>query len=407
MKIKSLLGRFIPSSSKTFHDKINELKSEIARLFRFIKDANDKTIKIYKNNQDKTAKLINENNRLVKENNRLVKENKNFIRETHNEIIKNLKPIENYIKQNIKPIPLYNNQNKGFDIGLVSSFMDYRKQENFEEMYLKLISGLDAESRKTVTHIHRRMELVVEGVKNIFTMEEQERLKYFSEHMGRNIFKLSDECFCMDEYMLPINNFLRSVFFDHCGIKQIQNHEKIRDKHIIDAGAYIGDSMLVFSKYTHKKVHCFEAMSENYKLIEKTILMNEVQNAVAINAGVGEKAGKEKFEFLDRGTGSKPSEQGTEEVEIVALDDYVEKHNLDIGLIKIDIEGAEQYCLNGAIKTITKQKPTLLISIYHNPEQFYNIKPYLESLNLGYTFKIYKPAMGVILVETVLIAEVL
>jgi hypothetical protein len=39
---------------------------------------------------------------------------------------------------------------------------------------------------------------------------------------------------------------------------------------------------------------------------------------------------------------------------------------------------------------IIKYKPILLISIYHNKKDFFEIKPLIESWNLGYTFKIRK-----------------
>ena len=68
----------------------------------------------------------------------------------------------------------------------------------------------------------------------------------------------------------------------------------------------------------------------------------------------------------------------------------IKENKLKVGLLKIDIEGFESYLLQGAIETIKSQKPALLISIYHNGHDFFEIKPWLESLNLGYKFKIRK-----------------
>gem|GEM_PF-6245178 len=36
-----------------------------------------------------------------------------------------------------------------------------------------------------------------------------------------------------------------------------------------------------------------------------------------------------------------------------------------------------------------RDKPILIVSIYHHAEQFFGIKPLLESWNLGYKFEIY------------------
>ena len=94
-----------------------------------------------------------------------------------------------------------------------------------------------------------------------------------------------------------------------------------------------------------------------------------------------------------------------EKVSMVTLDSYVKEHNLNVGLIKTDLEGFEQKFLEGAINTIIEQKPSLMISIYHNYNDFFEIKPMLEKLGLGYKFKINKAINAGVLLETKLIAE--
>ncbi|HEB7542554.1 TPA: FkbM family methyltransferase, partial [Campylobacter coli] len=71
-----------------------------------------------------------------------------------------------------------------------------------------------------------------------------------------------------------------------------------------------------------------------------------------------------------------------------------------------DIEGFEQDFLKGALETIKKHKPALILSIYHNIDDFFNIKPFIEQLNLGYTFQVIKPVDGSISLETILLCEV-
>jgi hypothetical protein len=96
----------------------------------------------------------------------------------------------------------------------------------------------------------------------------------------------------------------------------------------------------------------------------------------------------------------------TEKVRVDTLDNYVAAHNLDVGLIKVDVEGFEQPLLHGAVNTIKTQKPVLLISIYHSLDDFFNIKPLIESWNLNYEFTLVKPVNSCIMEETMLIAEV-
>lgn len=56
----------------------------------------------------------------------------------------------------------------------------------------------------------------------------------------------------------------------------------------------------------------------------------------------------------------------------------------------MDIEGWEQNALLGAKDTIMKNKPILLIAIYHHARQFFGIKELIESFDLNYSFRIVK-----------------
>ena len=49
---------------------------------------------------------------------------------------------------------------------------------------------------------------------------------------------------------------------------------------IIDAGGFIGDSVLVLSPLTGGKVYTFEPVRENFDLMQKTMELNHITNAV-------------------------------------------------------------------------------------------------------------------------------
>ena len=140
----------------------------------------------------------------------------------------------------------------------------------------------------------------------------------------------------------------------------------------------------------------------------KTIELNESKKIVPINKALGSK--DEELEIYLQDSGSSINRVITEnpakeKIQVTTLDKFVKENNLEIGLIKVDIEGFEQEFLKGAFETIKAQKPTLLISIYHNASDFFDIKPMIESWNLGYKFRIVKPIDGGIRGETLLIAE--
>ena len=287
---------------------------------------------------------------------------------------------------------------------------DMTSAPNFEERFKKLMAGLPAESAETVVKIIRKLQQI-KGAKSkldIFTTTEQEQLRKLRD-LSKEILKVSDNLYAYKNYMLPANHFEPSVFVYNHGISQLNSVDTFKDKDILDIGGFIGDSVLMLAPLTTGKVHSFEATNENYNHMLKTIELNGIKNAVPVHTAVGDKPGEIELRF----SGSASSQNDimvknpkyVEKCPVITIDDYVREHNLNVGLIKVDIEGAEQSFLRGAYETIRTQKPTLLISIYHNIDDFLDIKPMIDSWNLGYKFKIFKPTIESVISETLLICE--
>jgi FkbM family methyltransferase len=184
----------------------------------------------------------------------------------------------------------------------------------------------------------------------------------------------------------------------------------IRSKSIIDAGGYIGDSAIVFAQYTDKKVYSFEPSKHNFKMMLETIKLNNLQNKIVpINKALGDKNENmviaTEYGAVTTVEYQTDKNKDSQTVEATMLDKFVEDNDIEVGLIRTDVEGFEQNLLRGASETIKKQKPILLISIYHNAQDFFEIKPMIESWNLGYKFKIRKYAAFLVLTDTMLICE--
>lgn len=293
---------------------------------------------------------------------------------------------------------------------ILSDVSSYGQNNNYPVLYKNLIKGLDEESVLTVNRIIARWNVFNSGNADVFSDKEKEVVRNISRTFRREIIKLSDDCWAWKKYLLPINHFEASVFYYKNGIEELKNKAYFKDKDIVDVGGFVADSAIIFSNYTSKKVYSFEASSLNYNLMLKTIKMNDKENSIIpVNFGLGSAHKKMSIPLqISSGlrTNNDLKQKNSEIIELMPLDEYVEKHNLNVGLIKVDIEGAEQDFLKGAEKTIKKYRPSLLISIYHNPSDFFNIKPLIESWNLGYKFKIVKCIDGQISGETLLIAEV-
>ena len=298
---------------------------------------------------------------------------------------------------------------------LAKLFSDAMNREDSAQRFSALISGLDNESRNTVSDIIHRMGMIADGNKSlqdVYTQREQEEFVRMNDEFSSKIVKLNDNLYYYNGYYLPVNQFDSSVFYSKYAIDELTTLDSVRNKHIIDAGGYVGDTALLFSSYTDKSIHVFEASPSNMDIIRETIRLNQLENIVPVSKALGEKSGTATFSLGERNSCNSLVERpgynypNHIEVPVITLDDYVRENNLEVGLIKVDIEGGEQLLLKGAVETIRTQHPILLISIYHSANDFFEIKPMIEKMCDKYTFRIIKPANSAIVIETILLAEV-
>lgn len=164
---------------------------------------------------------------------------------------------------------------------------------------------------------------------------------------------------------------------------------------IIDAGAFIGDTAVLFN---HKlqgdcEIHCFELLDESLALLQYNLAINQLQNSkITINKlALSEKS--EQTIHIKKGAtqggtsmyGQADSEQA---VETIALDDYVRIMNLErVDFIKMDIEGAEIPALKGAIETIRHFRPRLALCLYHRWDDIMTIPKLLAATGVDYEFE--------------------
>ena len=311
-----------------------------------------------------------------------------------------------------------NNPLQAWDSFLVIKFRKHIKNyTDFYQKYLNLIENFDNESVEIINNIVGKIcnyNDIDEPV--YFSQSQSQKIKELSEEYNNKIIKINEELFIYDKYILPFNQFEIEVFYDKSGMDYVKNLNQVKNKNIIDAGAYIGDSAILFSDYTDKNIYSFEPFLHHYNMMLKTIELNKKNNIIPVNMALGD-SNKELSLYsngdlnmglsIDRNSEQSDINCIENKVKMVTLDSYVKENNIEVGLIKTDLEGFEQSFLKGALETIKEQKPVLIISIYHNYSDFFEIKPMIENLNLGYKFKIIEPkAQGAAIVSTLLLAEV-
>lgn len=146
----------------------------------------------------------------------------------------------------------------------------------------------------------------------------------------------------------------------------------------IDIGANIGSFTLVAAKIARRgKIHAFEPSAHHFSRLSENIALNGFDNVTLNMKGLNDRARTATL-FLPRTQGRMNNSgaaslystdmdndlQVTEEIELILLDDYVSSHCIDrVDLVKIDIEGAEFNALKGAINTLEKFRPIVLMEL--------------------------------------------
>ncbi|MFS1909240.1 FkbM family methyltransferase [Vibrio lentus] len=286
---------------------------------------------------------------------------------------------------------------------------------DIDEAYASLVKGLDEKSKTIVNTIINRIQNYVKNSTSMFLMTRDEIDEYTKmvEHHSSKLVTVGHNKFVYGKFKLPINIITSTVFYYDCFMPELLLLEKYREKDIIDAGGSFGDSAIVLSGYTDKTIHVFEPTTKMFDLAKKTVEYNNLDEKIVLNKlALGDKRENQTIQVADDFSSFYHSSDNedkieTEVVNIETLDDYVARNDIDVGVIKVDVEGYEEKLLDGAIRTITRDKPALILSIYHSSEQFFWIKNKIEELDLGYTFKIRKPLDRSIIVDTMLIAEVI
>ena len=135
---------------------------------------------------------------------------------------------------------------------------------------------------------------------------------------------------------------------------------------LLDIGANVGALALVVASFVPQgRVHAFEPMPENFGYLTRNIAANEVANVAAHQIALSDATGETAMSFdPDFGAGAHVStrvaegEQST--VRTMRLDDWAGGFSR-LDLVKLDVEGHELPALRGAVRTLGRFRPHLLV----------------------------------------------
>jgi FkbM family methyltransferase len=161
----------------------------------------------------------------------------------------------------------------------------------------------------------------------------------------------------------------------------------------LDIGAHHGFFSLTSALLLDAiRVVAFEPNPENFHILQANVHANELANVVCEPLAISDQDGTARLYLtasdmsasLMQGFQSQDTQQiATVEVQAITLDHYAQSRHLDAPLvIKVDIEGHEAAFMRGAMDTIRKCKPDIILEVVE--EQDPN---WIQALKaLGYRF---------------------
>lgn len=169
-----------------------------------------------------------------------------------------------------------------------------------------------------------------------------------------------------------------------------------RDGDVVHAGTYFGDFLPALSEGVApgSKVWAFEPNRENVRCARITLEINAIENVVLTNAGLGAETGQLLIQTVDEGgrslggasrivAGASHETSEAVPVQMVTVDDIVDSDR-NVSIIQLDVEGYEKEALTGALETIQRCLPILILEVLPN-STLSNSDWFAETvLSLGY-----------------------
>ena len=171
-----------------------------------------------------------------------------------------------------------------------------------------------------------------------------------------------------------------NIYYEERCIEGARNCDGV----FLDIGCYDGENTIkAFEKLQGIDIaYLYEPDTKNYELCKHKI-SNFNKKTVLSNIAISDSKGTIKF--TEAGVASCFDNSGNKEVMTDTIDNLF--RDIRVGFIKMDVEGAEDLALNGARSVISRDKPTLAVSIYHNRDDIISIPNIITSINPDYVFR--------------------
>ena len=139
---------------------------------------------------------------------------------------------------------------------------------------------------------------------------------------------------------------------------------------VIIGGAYFGDQAILVAKILAeqgRRVHCFEPNTDQATMLEENVKINDLKNVLVNKIGLWSKSDVcMKLDGFDSFANAVETNEDEGCFKTITIDDYRAKLGFDVGVIQIDIEGAELGALLGAAGTLAANLPHVVFEVHRD-----------------------------------------
>lgn len=153
---------------------------------------------------------------------------------------------------------------------------------------------------------------------------------------------------------------------------------------IFDIGANIGWYALNWSKqFPQSSIYAFEPIPETYDFFKTNITINGSRNIYPNQLAFSDTSGKTTYYFTPESS-VLASEKNILDyknaqkipVETTTVDNFIQQNKIEcLDVIKCDVEGAELNVVKGALRTIEKHQPVIVLELFHEWSKWFNYHP--------------------------------